>query len=99
MEITFNTMQLSAFAVLTASPALPSARTAPAASSPLVATICPQPHQAQAWLSSRKAAPTLESIMTPAGGGATGNYQDQVSKRINKLDGFRGIPPRGRPKV
>jgi hypothetical protein len=97
VEITFNTLHLSAFAVLTASPALPSARVtttaqAPAAASPLVATICPQPHQVQAW------APALESIMTPAGG-APSNYPNQVSKRITKLDGFRGIPPRGRPKV
>jgi hypothetical protein len=95
VEIIFNTLQLSDVAVLTASPALPSARiaTAPAAASPLVATICPQSHQAQAW------GPALESIMTPAAGGATSNYSNQVSKRINKLDGFRGIPPRGRPKV
>ena len=98
MEITFNTMHLSAFAVLTASPALPSAPAtrlaqAPAAASPLVATICPQPHQVQAW------APALESIMTPVAGGTPSNYSNSVSKRINELDGFRGIPPRGRPKV
>jgi hypothetical protein len=94
--MTFMTLKRAEFAVLTASPALPrvhSSVPAPAAASPLVATICPQPHQVQAWQ------PAPESIMTPATGGATGNYQDQVSKRINKLDGFRGIPPRGRPKV
>jgi hypothetical protein len=92
MKLMFNTMPLSTLAALCASPVLPSARlraASPAVVSPLTANAPQQPHQVQRHES-------ITRIALSMGATAVG-YLTEGSKRGTKIDGFSGVPPRGRP--